>query len=164
MATTTALGSGATDNNNGAVLGPATSAILSGTDLGAHAPDNKYVYDGGDIAEAYSAGEFLYDDSNPVAPLMSYTRGGVDAGTLSPALVPELTQGVHRIEAVKTNKVATAIRAGYWDIYSGAWTTPPTDADDTFHKAITGSTYVDYATRGEKVTYTTGGEPTNDSY
>lgn len=37
---------------------------------------------------------------------------------------------IHKIEAVRTVKTATAIRNGYWDVYSGSWTTAPTESND----------------------------------
>lgn len=41
-----------------------------------------------------------------------------------------IRRSIHKVEHVYTRRVATAIRAGYWDFYSGTWSTEPTNADD----------------------------------
>lgn len=39
-------------------------------------------------------------------------------------------RSIHKLEASRLSRTATAIRAGYWHVYSGTWTTKPTDAND----------------------------------
>lgn len=41
-----------------------------------------------------------------------------------------IKRSIHKLEHVYTRRVATAIRAGYWDFYSGTWSTEPVVADD----------------------------------
>jgi len=162
MATTTALGSGSTNNNGGTALGAgSTGTALSNLALGSPLVNNSYVYDGTDTDEAYSAGAFAYNTSRPTAQGLPLSLGGVNSDVLLGAAgVPSLTQGVHRIEAITTTRVATAIRAGYWDVFAGAWSTAPTTAVDTYHKSISGSDSIDYAVRSHKVTYLVGSVPT----
>ena len=49
----------------------------------------------------------------------------------SGALVPGLIRGIHKLETVRTRRLATAIRAGYWNISTGQFSTPPTVAVDS---------------------------------
>lgn len=39
-------------------------------------------------------------------------------------------RSIHKLEHMRTYRVATAIRAGYWNEYNGTWSTAPTSADD----------------------------------
>jgi hypothetical protein len=39
-------------------------------------------------------------------------------------------RSIHQVESVRTRRVATAIRAGYYSIYDGTWSTAPTLAND----------------------------------
>lgn len=41
-----------------------------------------------------------------------------------------IRRSIHQVEAFRTVRVATAIRAGYWHIYNGTWSTAPTAAND----------------------------------
>lgn len=49
----------------------------------------------------------------------------------SGALVPGLIRGIHKLETLRTRRLTTAIRAGYWNIFTGQFTTPPTVAVDS---------------------------------
>lgn len=50
-----------------------------------------------------------------------------------------IRRSIHKVEHGRTTKVAAAIRAGYWDIYNGVFTTAPSDADDSIGN-VAGST------------------------
>lgn len=39
---------------------------------------------------------------------------------------------IHKLESIRTRRIATAIRAGYWNEFSGSWSTKPTVASDSF--------------------------------
>ena len=41
-----------------------------------------------------------------------------------------IRRSIHKLEALRTVRVCTAIRAGYWNEYSGSWSTAPTAAND----------------------------------
>lgn len=49
----------------------------------------------------------------------------------SGALFPSLIRSIHKLETLRTRRLTTAIRAGYWNIYTGQFTTPPTVATDS---------------------------------
>lgn len=57
--------------------------------------------------------------------------GGVSKTLLrSGASDYQIRRPIHQMEAMRTTRTATAIRAGYWNEYSGSWSTDPTTADD----------------------------------
>lgn len=92
-------------------------------------------------AKAVSGGSFAYNTRTPVAMKSSSTIGGVANTVLSGAAdVPSLVKGINKLETLRTYKVTTAIRAGYWNIYTGKFTTPPTVSVDPFWNNSTGST------------------------
>lgn len=52
------------------------------------------------------------------------------AGTFPTYGKPGITNSIHQMLHMRTVRVATAIRAGLWDIFAGVFTTAPTAADD----------------------------------
>lgn len=83
--------------------------------------------------KALSAGTFAYNNQSPVAPKVTTSLAGVSNTVLrSAADQPGLVRSIHRQEKVRTTRTGTAIRAGYWNIYSGSWSTTPTTAVDAF--------------------------------
>ena len=85
------------------------------------------VIDGADTNEALSASVIAYNNQRPVAMRVSTTISGQSNTVLrSAANVPSHLRSINKRESFKVNKIATAIRAGYWNIYSGTWSTPPT--------------------------------------
>lgn len=136
------------DNNNGVGFGVRhQSDVLGSVDLGLAATrTGSVVVDGTDTDEAVSAGTFAYNNDRPVAKRLTDSLSGVSNNVLlSGAARPDLVQSVHKIEGITTRRVATAIRAGYWNIYSGTWSTNPTNASDSFTGSD--STSNDYAAR-----------------
>lgn len=146
MATTKSISANAVKNQGGVAKNigtTSTTLVTSGLGLDVVATGS-IVVDGTDTDKAVSAGTFAYNSSAPVAKRVTILLSGVSNTFLrSGALVPGLTKSIHKIESVSTRRLATAIRAGYWNIYSGLFTTPPTVATDTFHKAVSGATYID---------------------
>jgi len=57
-------------------------------------------------------------------------RGASNTFLRSGALAPANLRLIHQRETVRTYKVATAIVAGYWNNYSGQWSTVPTQSED----------------------------------
>ena len=55
-----------------------------------------------------------------------------NSGLLSGAASPALRNAVHKIEAITTRRVATAIRNGSLNIYTGLFSVAPTNASDSF--------------------------------
>jgi len=67
----------------------------------------------------------------------------------------------NRSMAVRTRKVGTAIRAGYWNEYDGVWSTPPSTSDDSSTLSLSSDT----APGVSKVTFTGGAYvPTQTAY
>lgn len=64
-------------------------------------------------------------------------------------------RSIHKMEAMRTTRVATAIRAGYWNIYSASWATKPTTANDISTFGTDQAATPTYAIPGELV-YKTG--------
>jgi hypothetical protein len=146
MATTKAISANATKNDSGVAKNIGTeSTTLVTSVLGLdNVATGSVVVDGDDTDKALSAGTFAYNNSAPVAKRLTTSLATVSNTALtSGALVPGLVKSVNKIESIVTRRLATAIRAGYWNIYSGTFSTSPTVATDTFHKAVTGATYID---------------------
>lgn len=146
MATTKAISANATKNQGGVAVNigtASTTLVTSGLGLDVIATGS-VVVDGTDTDKALSAGTFAYNNPAPVAKRVTASLATVSNTALrSGALVPGLTKSIHKIESISTRRLATAIRAGYWNIYSGTFSTDPTVATDTFHKAVSGATYID---------------------
>lgn len=69
-----------------------------------------------------------------------------------------IRRSIHKMEAMRTYRVATAIRAGYWDEYTGTWSTAVTSADDISDMGTDEAATPSYATPGELV-YRVSGQP-----
>lgn len=121
------------------------SNVLSTSNLGLHAAaTGSVVVDGVDTDPALSGGTFANNSSKPVAKRISVSLANVaNSALLSGATVPGLTRSIHKIESVITRRLATSIRAGHWNIFSGTFSTPPTVATDTFHKSVNSAPFID---------------------
>ena len=134
---TTAL---STKNRGGAVInvGSTTSLVdnlaLGTANLGAFG--STVVQDtvtSGDYAAVASSGStnFAYNNQRPVAMRLTNTIAGTgNTFLLAGADTPGLVRSIHRQETVRSRRLTTAIRAGYWNIYSGQFSTGPTVAAD----------------------------------
>ena len=130
-----AVTASSTNNDNGSVLNGGSTAVLNSVALGYSDVGvfGSSVTDGDDTDKALSAGTFSYSNQKPVAKRVTKTLSGVSNTYLqSGAAVPGNVRSIHSIQAIRTRRLTTAIRAGYWNIYSGQFTTPPTVAVDTF--------------------------------
>lgn len=74
------------------------------------------------------------------------------------------TRSIHKVEAVRTVRFATAIRAGYWNEFNGVWTTKPTAADDFSDMGPDHAALPTYAVPGELVYRTGAPLPKQDDY
>lgn len=110
---------------------------------------------------ALSGGTFANNNQKPIS--MKYTS--VLAGTVSNSFLKGgasdlgSRRSIHRQEKVRTTRATTAYRAGYWNIYTGQYTTPPTTVVDNFWGATTGSSGVS-TDNAASVTRTTPGDLT----
>ena len=80
-----------------------------------------------------------------------YTAGGYGADY-------GIRRSIHKLEHLWTLRVATAIRAGYWNIFTGSWSTAPTNADDAATMGADHAATPTYAVPGE-LTYRVSGMP-----
>lgn len=146
MATTKAISANVVKNVGGVgknIGSQSTTLVTSGLGLDT-VPTGSVVVDGTDTDKALTSGTFAYNNAAPVAKRVTSSLATVSNTSLtSGATVPGLTKSVHKIESIVTRKLATAIRAGNWNIYTGKFTSGPTVTTDTFHKAVSGATYVD---------------------
>ncbi len=158
--------SSSTNNNHGVAKNIGASAsVLETSNLGA---SNVGVFastpvDGDDADKALSAGTFAYNNESPVAKRVTTSLSGVSNTTLrSGAAQPGLVRGIHKLEVVRTRRLTTAIRAGYWNIFSGVFSPAPTVAVDTLatDEAATPTRSVP----GELVYKTGAPEPVQDNY
>lgn len=130
-----AVTASSTNNNHGSVLKGGSTSVLNSVDLGYSDVGvfGSSVIDGDDTDKALSAGTFSYSNQRPVAKRVTDTLSGVSNTYLtSGAAVPGNIRSIHKIEAVRTRRLTTAIRAGAWNIYTGVFSPEPTVAVDTF--------------------------------
>lgn len=83
---------------------------------------------------ALAGGTFAYNNSSPIAMKVTSQLAGSQANTFLRSAASDLQsrRSIHRQEKVRTTRTTTAIRAGYFNLYSGQWTTLPTTAVDAF--------------------------------
>lgn len=124
-----------TRNVGGAVMHGGTTTLLDNVSLGNTngGPTGTGPVDSTTTNKALSAGTFAYNNQSPIAKRLTETISGVSNATLqSGAAQPGLVRSIHKLEVVRTRRLTTAIRAGYWNIYSGVFSPAPTVATDTF--------------------------------
>lgn len=168
-----AVTSTSTKNNRGIVINAgSTTGIVGKRALGADTSNarNPSPADNSMADEAVSAGTFAYNNTRPIAMRTTSTLSGVaNTALLSGADVPDQVRGINKMETVRTYRLTTALRAGYFNITTNKFTTPVTNAADNWYPGNT-STQPDTAaspTRSVpgRLTYKTGAlVPVNDTY
>lgn len=94
---------------------------------------NSTPIDNASADEALYAGTFAYNNNRPTAQRYTTLISGVSNTILrSGADVPSLIRSIARSETIRTRRTTTAIRAGYFNIYTGLFTTPPTAGVDNW--------------------------------
>jgi hypothetical protein len=154
-----------TVNNGGVAKHIGTSSVLNNVSVtnppvgvfGSTVLDNDYA------DKALSDGVFKFDNERPISKRVTTTLATVNKPVLqSGALVPANLRLLHKRESYKVRQIATAIRAGYWNIYTGQWSVLPT--------ATTENPGVDNAatptrTKPGELVYRTGARlPVRDDY
>lgn len=123
-------------NNRGVAFGynSQNTKILTSVELGSESTrTGSLVIDGDSSDKAVTGGSFAYNNQAPVARRLTKKLSGVSNTVLLKAAdQPSLVDSVHKLEVVTTNKVATAIRAGYFNLYTGKWTNAPSSSSDNF--------------------------------
>jgi hypothetical protein len=154
-----------TKNNGGTSVNAGTkSSQVEGLSLGRtiFSAFGSTVIDGTNTDPADASGTFAYSNLEPIAMRSSSVLAGVAKTVLqSGASVPSLTTGIHYINSIRTRRLTTAIRAGYWNIFNGTFSSAPTVAVDTFYtdEAATVS-----RTSPGTLAYMVGKTPVQDSY
>jgi hypothetical protein len=119
-----AVTASSTNNNGGSVVNGGSTTLLESVDLG-YSDVGVFassVVDGPNTDKALSAGTFAYDNQRPVAKRVTETISGVSNTVLqSGASRPELRRSIHKLEVLTTRRLTTAIRAGKWNIFKGAF-------------------------------------------
>lgn len=127
-------------NNGGTAINVGSSStILNNRALGAN---NQTVFGSTVVSNAVvdyanpalSGGTFAYSNNRPTAVKLTTTLAGSVSNTFLRSGASDLgsRRSIHRQEKVRTTRTTTAIRAGYWNIYTGTWSTTPTTAVDNF--------------------------------
>lgn len=77
--------------------------------------------------KAVSGGVFAHNHVKPITGRVTTEIAGVTSTAFSTnSNNPSQLRSINKRESIRSNGVATAIRAGYWNIYSGTWSTNPT--------------------------------------
>lgn len=121
-------GSGAI-NNGGSATKIGTSSVLNNVSVSKDTTGvfGSTVVDGSDTDKAVSGGVFAHNHVKPIAGRVTTEIAGVNTNVLlTNSNNPNQLRSINKRESIKSNGVATAIRQGYWNIYSGTWTTDPT--------------------------------------
>lgn len=122
-----------TNNNGGAVVNGGSTSILDSVDLGYSDVGvfGSSVVDGPDTDKALSAGTFSYSNQRPIAKRVTEELSGVSNTVLqSGAGQPALIRSIHKLEVLTTRRLTTAIRAGKWNIFKGAFLNNQNQAAD----------------------------------
>ena len=127
-------------DTNGILSGP--QRVVSVPDANSIVTDKPYASGAGTLTYGTVQGTFaVMTAGNYLARRLSGVTLRGTASTLlrSGASDYHIRRSIHKVEHGRTNKVAAAIRAGYWDMYNGVFTTAPADADDSIGN-VAGST------------------------
>lgn len=126
-----------TVNNGGTAVNiGSTSSVLSNQTLGRTNNDvfaSRVVSDAViDYADkAVSAGTFAYNNAKPIAPRLTTTLAGSVSNTFLRSGASDMTsrRSIHRQEKVRSNRFATAFRAGNFNLYTGNYSSVTTAVD-----------------------------------
>lgn len=87
----------------------------------------------GEDTDPANGGVFAYNNTRPVAMRYTTALAGVSNTFLrSGSSAPGTRRVVNKTESVRTNRYATAIRAGNYNLYTGQFSSAPTVAVDSF--------------------------------
>jgi hypothetical protein len=135
-----AVTTSSTVNNGGVAQNVGTSTVLTTRALGT--PDRGGVFGSTPVDsatkdyadKALSAGTFKAENQRGVIQRVTSSLAGGVANTFLTHAADDASnaRSIHRQEKVTTTRTSTAIRAGYWNTYTGQWSTPPTTATDNF--------------------------------
>lgn len=125
-----------TKNKGGTVVaaGSAASGVVESQQASSYSLSAfaSTVVDGTDTDPA-NGGTFAYNNTRPVAIRYTTALAGVSNTFLrSGSSAPGTRRVVNKTESVRTNRYATAIRDGDYNLYTGQFSSAPTVAVDSF--------------------------------
>ncbi len=115
-----------TKNNGGAAVNVGTSSILDNRQS-SNVYNNNAVFgstplDNANADEARSAGVFAFENNRGVIRRVTTTLSNVANTVLeSAAAQPQNIQSVHATTGIPTDTITSALRAGAWNAFSGAF-------------------------------------------
>ena len=121
-------------NNGGAATRVVTSVLLDGV---AVSKDTTGVFGSKVIDDAYadkavSGGVFAHDHVKPIAARVTTEIAGVASSVLATnSNNPSQLRSINKRESYRSPGTATAIRLGYYNLYTGRFSTPPTAVTET---------------------------------
>lgn len=116
-------------NNGGSATRVGTSAILDTVSV---SKDTTGVFGSTVIDDAYadkaiSGGVFSHDHTKPITARVTTEIAGVASSVLlTNSNNPSQLRSINKRENYRSPGTATAIRAGYFNLYTGLFSTPPT--------------------------------------
>lgn len=118
-----------TAKNVGTVSSVLVNSVLGGVNVGVFAST---VIDGTDTNKAISGGTIAHNHVKPITAKITTELGGVSSDALlTTANVPGQLRSINKRESYRSPGTATAIRAGYFSLYTGKFTTAPTAVTET---------------------------------
>lgn len=141
MATKTAANSAvtatSTKNNGGVGMNIGSSALLTNE---RSKRDDQGVFastplDDDSADKALTAGTFKYENERGVTQRVTSSLAGVSGKDFLKYAADDTdhADSIHSIGSITTVRLATAIRAGYWNPTTGAFSSGPTAATDNFY-------------------------------
>lgn len=158
MSTHSAINGQPVKNNSGSAINVGSSSkVLVGKSLSDAATSvgvvGSVVVDGTDTDKAVNANVFAKNTSKPIALRLDAPLNKAASSA---------RRAVHKIESISTRRVATAIRSGSYNIYTGQFSVAPTVAQDSFGQDDTATPTANVP--GE-LQYNLGGKkPVNTTY
>ena len=124
MATTKAISANAYKNNHGTAQNVGTSSTMASEALGSllNGPVGSIVVDGDDTDKSIDANAFAAAQVLPTAQRVSPSLlGGSNV----------VGRSINKRESVITRQIATAIRANYFNRFTGLWSVGPSEVTET---------------------------------
>lgn len=156
MPTIKSISANPVKNNNGTAVHIGTSSVLGNVSqsVAENVATGSVVTVTDDVDPAVDSAVFANNSSHPLAQRLDNT-------VLNGSSYPNNIKSINGIESFDTNQTSTAYRAGYWNFYTGKWTTPPVVSYDDMHKAYVEDFIDRILTYGSdykgSVTYVSGG-------
>jgi hypothetical protein len=127
-------GSGASNNHGAAAKVGTVTTLLDNVAI---SKDNTGVFgstvvDGNDTDKAISAGSIAHNHVKPISQKITTEIAGQVSSVLSnTANDPTQLRSINKRESFKSAGTATAIRAGYFNLYTGRFSPAPTPVTET---------------------------------